>query len=77
MADDSTASTGETPESYLENLRPKDLVMFSESSRRIIAKVNFIYESVIFECMYTAYKLSTCMKQWWTAIRLSAVKQLN
>jgi hypothetical protein len=33
------ASTGETAGNYLEKITPKDLVMFSPATRKIIAKV--------------------------------------
>ena len=33
------ASTGETAGNYIEKITPKDLVMFSPATRKIIAKV--------------------------------------
>jgi len=44
MSDTSTSSTGETSGNYLEKITPKDLVMFSPATRKIIAKVSlFIF----------------------------------
>ena len=34
------SSTGETALVYLEKIQPKDLVMFSNATKKIIAKVN-------------------------------------
>ena len=42
-------STGETSRNYLDKVTPKDLVMFSPATRKIIAKVNvnsFIFSVV-------------------------------
>lgn len=36
-------TTGETANNYLEKISPKDLVMFSDKTRKIIAKNDFNY----------------------------------
>ncbi|RNA19144.1 hypothetical protein BpHYR1_002761, partial [Brachionus plicatilis] len=41
--------TGETSQSYLEKITPKDLVMFSPTSRKVIAKNDFNYLDVDYD----------------------------
>ena len=38
-----TASTGETAGNFIDKITPKDLVMFSPATRKIIAKVRKFY----------------------------------
>ena len=39
MSENTTSSTGETARNFLEKITPKDLVMFSPATRKVIAKV--------------------------------------
>ncbi|CAF0708432.1 unnamed protein product [Brachionus calyciflorus] len=42
-------STGETSQSFLEKITPKDLVMFSPQTRKVIAKNDFNYLGVDYD----------------------------
>lgn len=56
--------TGETNQSYLEKIAPKDLVMFSPTTRKIIAKNDFNYLGVDYDIQLPDQQQLDSIRVW-------------
>lgn len=89
---ETSESGGETTSSYLEKIRPKDLVMFSSKTREIIAKVSnkcgaFFFSNISNSCFYfwkndfnfleNEYDLNLSSKEDESKIRIWGFPQLK
>jgi len=64
MSENTTSSTGETARNFLEKITPKDLVMFSPATRKVIAKNDFSFLGVDYDVQLANQEEQRNIKVW-------------